>query len=301
MIFDKALKAAPNLFKVIKLSDFTTWGIGGYAASCTVTSERELADVLDLLREKSLPWSVLGKGSNTLAPSAGWHGVVVFLKGIFTGFSFKGNAVAAGGGAHLPSVSGAACSTDHSGLVFAVGIPGTVGGAVFMNAGAYGSSVSELVEEVKVLHPDGTIEYLTAEECGFGYRTSLFQKSNTVILGATLRLQRVAGGSGGLRREAREILQLRRRKFPLGVPNAGSVFRRPDNGPPPGKLIEDCGLKGYRTGGAVVSRVHANFIENTGGATSSDVMRLIEHITEKVRKTTGIVLQREIRQLGERI
>jgi len=301
MIFDHALKAAPDLFKVIKLSDFTTWGIGGYTASCIAASERELEDVLGLLREQSLPWVILGKGSNTLAPSAGWHGVVVFLKGKFTEFSFKGNTVTAGGGAHLPSVSGAACSTGLSGLVFAVGIPGTVGGAVFMNAGAYGSSVSELVEEIRVLNPDGTIEYLTAEECGFGYRTSFFQQSDTVVLGAKLQLSAAAGNRGELRREAREILRLRRRKFPLGVPNAGSVFRRPDNGPPPGKLIENCGLKGYRTGGAVVSRVHANFIENAGGATSSDVMRLIEHITEKVRETTGIVLQREIRQLGERI
>jgi UDP-N-acetylmuramate dehydrogenase len=301
MIFDKALQAAPHRFKIIRLSNFTTWGIGGYTASCTVTSEQELTEVLNLLRERSLPWVILGKGSNTLAPSEGWHGVVVFLRGEFTEFSFKGNLVTAGGGAHLPSVSGAACSTGLSGLVFAVGIPGTAGGAVFMNAGAYGSSVSKLIKEVKVLHPGSTIEYLTAGECGFGYRTSLFQKSNAVILGTTLRLQRVAGGSGELRSEAREILRLRRRKFPLDVPNAGSVFRHPDNGPPPGKLIEDCGLKGFRKGGAMVSRVHANFIENTGGATSSDVMRLIEHITEKVRETTGIVLQREIRQLGERI
>jgi UDP-N-acetylmuramate dehydrogenase len=301
MIFDKAMQAAPDRFKVIRLSDFTTWGIGGYTASCAVTSEQELAEVLNLLQERSLPWVILGKGSNTLAPSEGWHGVVVLLKGSFTEFSFKGNLVTAGGGAHLPSVSGAACSTDLTGLVFAVGIPGTVGGAVFMNAGAYGSSISDLVEEVGVLHPGGAIEYLTAEECGFAYRTSVFQKNGAVVLGATLRLSRAAGNSGELRREAREILQLRRRKFPLDVPNAGSVFRRPDNGPPPGKLIEDCGLKGYRTGGAVVSRVHANFIENAGGATSSDVMHLIEYVTDRVRRNTGIVLRREIRQLGERI
>ncbi|MCD6588870.1 MAG: FAD-binding protein, partial [Candidatus Fermentibacteraceae bacterium] len=234
MIFDKALEAAPDRFKVIRLSDLTTWGIGGYTASCTVTSEQELAEVLNLLRGKSLPWVILGKGSNTLAPSEGWHGVVVLLRGDFTEFSFKGNLVTAGGGAHLPSVAGAACSTGLSGLVFAVGIPGTVGGAVFMNAGAYGSSVSELIEEVRVLHPGGAIEYLTADECGFGYRTSVFQRRDTVVLGATLRLSRAAGNSGELRREAREILRLRRQKFPLDVPNAGSVFRRPDNGPPPG-------------------------------------------------------------------
>lgn len=301
MIFDKAIKAAPDRFHVIELAEYTTWGIGGPTAAVTVNTAEDLVRSVNILSESSLPWVILGRGSNTLAPTEGWHGVVILLKGELAEFSFDGSLLTAGGGAHLPSISGAACSRGLAGLVFAVGIPGTVGGAVFMNAGAYGFSISELLEEVTVLHPRGSIEYLTAEDCGFGYRSSRFQRDDSIVLNVALRLSERAAGAGELRREAREVLQLRRQKFPLHAPNAGSVFRRPNNGPPPGKLIEDCGLKGYRLGGAMVSAVHANFIENTGGATSSDVMQLIELVIERVRKASGIILKREIRKLGERI
>ncbi len=301
MIYDKAIDASPERFKVIQLSDFTTWGIGGPTASVEVNSSEELVETVELLFKNSTPWVILGRGSNTLAPTDGWHGVAIFLKGALAEFSFNGSVLAAGAGAHLPSVAGAACTRGLSGLVFAVGIPGTVGGALFMNAGAYGSSISEFVEEVRVLRPDGSIEYLTAEGCGFGYRSSLFQKNGSIILSAVLKLSEGIQSSGELRLEAREILQMRRKKFPLHAPNAGSVFCRPDNGPPPGKLIEDCGLKGYRLGGAMVSTIHANFIENIGSATSSDVMNLIEHVIERVRQASGITLKREIRQLGEHI
>ncbi|MCD4706340.1 MAG: UDP-N-acetylmuramate dehydrogenase [Candidatus Sabulitectum sp.] len=301
MIFDKALNAAPDRFTVIQLSRYTTWEIGGPTASVIVNTLEELTETVKFVSENSLPWVILGKGSNTLAPTEGWHGVVILLSGELAKFSFNGSLLTAGGGVHLPSMSGAACSQGLTGLVFAVGIPGTVGGAVFMNAGAYGSSISELVEKVRVLHPCGSIEYLTAEDCGFGYRRSRFQKDDSIVLNVVLKLSENAGGGNELRREAREILQIRRQKFPLHAPNAGSVFRRPDNGSPPGKLIEDCGLKGHRLGGAMVSPTHANFIENTGNATSSDVMRLIELVADRVRQDSGITLKREIRRLGERI
>lgn len=301
MIYDKAFKIAPDRFHVIELAEYTTWGIGGPTAAAAVGTVEELMSTVKLLAENALMWTVLGKGSNTLAPTEGWQGVVILLEGELAEFSFNGTLLTAGGGAHLPSMSGAACSLGLEGLVFAVGIPGTTGGAVFMNAGAYGSSISERVEEVRALHPGGLIEYLTAEDCSFGYRSSRFQKEDLIIFNVVLRLSERTGGSSELCREARKILQLRRRKFPLHAPNAGSVFRRPDNGPPPGKLIEDCGLKGYRLGGAMVSPVHANFIENIGNATSSDVMRLIELITDRVREASGITLKREIRKLGERI
>ena len=299
MIFDKAINIAPDKFHVIELAEYTTWGIGGPTAAVTVNTEEELETTINFLSKHSLPWAILGSGSNTLAPSEGWHGVVVLMKGKLAEFSFNGPVLNAGGGAHLPSMAGAACSKGLAGLVFAVGIPGTAGGAVFMNAGAYGSCISELVDKVRVLHPGGSIDYLTREDCGFGYRSSRFQKDNSIVLGVSLRLSDKTGNSRELRSQAREILQLRRQKFPLYAPNAGSVFRRPDDGPPPGKLIEDCGLKGHRLGGAMVSPVHANFIENSGGATSSDVMKLIEFVISRVREASGITLRREIRQLGE--
>ena len=299
MIFDKAISSFPDRFEVIQLSDFTTWGIGGPTASVEVNSSEELVKIVELLLMNSIPWVILGKGSNTLAPTEGWNGVVIFLKGALAEFSFSGSILSAGAGAHLPSVAGAACTRGLRGLVFAVGIPGTVGGALFMNAGAYGSSVSEFVKEVRVLRPNGSIEYLTAEECEFGYRSSMFQKNGSIILSAVFKLSEGILSACKLRLEAREILRMRRRKFPLHAPNAGSVFRRPNNGPPPGKLIEDCGLKGYRLGGAMVSTVHANFIENTGSATSTDVMSLIEYVIGRVRQASGITLKKEIRQLGE--
>lgn len=301
MIFDNALQSAPGKFKVIQLSEFTTWGIGGPTASISVNTEEELSETISFLENNSLKWVILGKGSNTLAPSEGWSGVVVFLKGKLAEYTFSGSGLSAGGGAHLPSMAGAACSLGLDGLVFAVGIPGTAGGAVFMNAGAYGSSVSELIEKVKVLLPGGSTEILDAEQCGFGYRSSRFQADSSIITAVTMKLSVRKGTAVDLRLKAKEILNLRREKFPLHAPNAGSVFRRPDNGPPPGKLIEDCGLKGYRIGGAIVSSTHANFIENTGNSTSSDVMQLIEFVVERVKRTTGIVLKREVRKLGEQI
>ncbi len=299
MIFDKAMRIAPDRFRVIELAEYTTWGIGGPAASVVANTAKELQDTIGFLSENSLPWVVVGKGSNLLAPTEGWHGVVVLLRGKLAEFSFNGPILTAGGGAHLPSMAGAACSLGLGGLTFAVGIPGTAGGAVFMNAGAYGSSISELVKEVTVVHTRGSIDYLTADDCGFGYRTSRFQNEDTVVISVTLKLSDNGKSRTDLRREARQILKLRREKFPLQVPNAGSVFRRPEGGPPPGKLIEDSGLKGTRMGGAVVSSIHANFIENTGGATSSDVMQLIDHVILRVKQASGITLKREIRQLGE--
>ncbi len=299
MIFDKAMKIAPERFRVIKLAEYTTWGIGGPAASVMANTMEELYDTIGFLSDNSLPWVVIGRGSNLLAATEGWHGVIVLLRGKLAEFSFNGPLLTAGGGAHLPSMAAASCSRGLAGLSFAVGIPGTAGGAVFMNAGAYGSSLSELVKEVTVLHPPDSIEYLTAEDCGFGYRTSRFQKNDSIVTSVVLKLSDNMENRVDLRRKAREILSLRREKFPLEVPNAGSVFRRPEEGPPPGKLIEDCGLKGMRIGGAVVSTVHANFIENAGGATSSDIMQLIELVILRVRQATGITLKREIRQLGE--
>jgi UDP-N-acetylmuramate dehydrogenase len=300
VICEKALHAIPGRLKVIQLSSFTTWGIGGPCASVQVNTASELGEIIGLLCSRSIPWTILGRGSNTLAPTEGWHGVVVLLRGSLAGFSFNGSVLKAGGGAHLPVMAGVACSHGLSGLTFAVGIPGTVGGAVFMNAGAYGSSIADITEEVGVLHPEGSIEYFTMMECGFGYRSSRFQKEDSIIIDLKLKLTASGESAGELRRTAREILRIRREKFPLHAPNAGSVFRRPGCGPPPGKLIEDCGLKGYRLGGAMVSPTHANFIENTGRATSSDVKRLIDHVTETVRKNSGIMLEREITFLGER-
>ena len=292
------LDAAPGKLKIITLSEFTTWQIGGEVVSITALSLDELVEIVLFLEKNSIPWQILGKGSNTLAPSLGWSGVVVRLSGELAQFSFNGEFLHAGGGAHLPSMAASACSHGLSGLVFAVGIPGTSGGAVFMNAGAYGSSISDFVHKITVVHIDGNIEYLSSNDCGFGYRFSNFQKNRSVVAEVTLKLLDGISSKEKLRRDARAILQKRRDSFPLHAPNAGSVFRRPVNGPPPGKLIEDCELKGVKIGGAMVSFTHANFIENTGSATSKDVIDLIKLVINRVREVSGITLRTEVRLLG---
>jgi UDP-N-acetylmuramate dehydrogenase len=179
-----------------------------------------------------------------------------------------------------------------SGLQFAAGIPGTLGGALVMNAGAYGTEISRLVRTVAVRRPDGGREVLEAGECRFGYRTSRFQEERVVVESAELLL--ASADPDVLRREAVDVLELRRRKLPLGWPNAGSVFRRPDDDHPPGRLIEQSGLKGFSVGGAEVSTLHANFVVNKGGASSGDVIAVIEAVRERVLSDSGISLQEEV-------
>lgn len=296
MICNRAKEAFPDRCRVVPLSDFTTWRIGGPCAVLFPLDTRELTSMMKWIGEEGVPWAMLGKGSNLLAPSEGWNGVAVNLQGSFRSFSVSGSRVAAGAGVTLPALAGSACSQGLAGLVFAVGIPGTLGGAVFMNAGAYGGSMMDVVSRVEAVFPGGERREFTGSQCGFGYRTSLFQSTPGAICRVILEL--VPGDRNDLRRNAREILEKRRRSFPITVPNAGSVFRRPENGPPPGKLLEDCGLKGFSLGGARFSPVHANFIENTGGARSEDILALILEARLRVHEITGIELREEIRVLG---
>ncbi|PIE52646.1 UDP-N-acetylenolpyruvoylglucosamine reductase [Candidatus Fermentibacteria bacterium] len=299
MVTEQLRKELPGKIRDIDLSCFTTWAIGGRAAAAFPETPGQLSSLLSRSELLGIPWTILGKGSNTLAPSQGWPGLVIILSGNFTRYSFSGTLLHAGAAAPLPSIAGAACCSGLGNLSFAAGIPGSLGGAVFMNAGAYGSSISDFVVEVSALSPDGQIKILSREGCSFEYRTSIFQSSRDVITGAVMALK--YSDSHALRARAREVLELRRGKFPLKMPNAGSVFRKPANGIPPGKLIEDAGLKGASVGGARVSALHANFIENCGGATSDDVIRLIRMVQKRVEAFSGILLEPEIRVLGEEL
>ncbi len=261
-----------------------------------------LADLLGLLYSEGISWFIIGRGSNVLACDSGCGELIILLSGALAKTEWDRSdedwKIFTGGGVHLPSLSGAACTRGASGLEFAIGIPGTVGGAVFMNAGAYGSSISDLVESVSVLDYRGSSNIITRDDCRFDYRFSRFQEEGSVITG--VMLSSGIADSGNLRSEAKRILELRREKFPLQYPNAGSVFRKPDEGVPPGKLIEDAGLKGKTVGGAMVSEKHANFIINTGRATSDDIASLITHVRDIVFKRSGIQLKEEIRYLGWR-
>ncbi len=292
----------PAGVEITRLSELTTWRTGGPAVSVTVTSSGMLADLLGITFGEGIPWFILGQGSNVLASDAGCGEVIISLSGDLAktmwSRSEKGWNMIIGGGVHLPSLSGAACSRGASGLEFAIGIPGTVGGAVFMNAGAYGHSISDYLRRVSVLDFSGSEDIIDRNECGFGYRFSRFQNEKTVITGVKMLLG--VDDPAILRAEGKRILNLRRKKFPLKYPNAGSVFRKPDEGIPPGKLIEDAGLKGRTAGGAKVSEKHANFIINTGNATSADISELIEIVRESVLACSGILLKEEIRYLGRR-
>lgn len=261
-----------------------------------------LADLLGLTFSEGIPWFILGQGSNVLASDAGCEEVIIRLSGDLAKTSWyslkNGWILKSGGGVHLPSLSGAACSRGASGLEFAIGIPGTVGGAVFMNAGAYGNSISDFMKSVSVLDFRGSENIIDRDECCFEYRFSRFQSEKTVITEVEMLLG--VDDPNVLRSEGKRILDLRRKKFPLQYPNAGSVFKKPEEGVPPGKLIEDAGLKGKTAGGAMVSEKHANFIINTGGATSANIIELIEIVREAVLSRSGILLKEEIQYLGRR-
>ncbi len=292
----------PGDVDILQLRELTTWQTGGPAVCITATSAGMLADLLGLTAGEGIPWFILGLGSNVLASDGGCREVIIRLSGAMaqTIWQHSGNSwdLVIGGGVHLPSLSGAACSRGASGLEFAIGIPGTVGGAVFMNAGAYGKSVADSLKSVSVLDYEGSASIIPVEECCFGYRSSRFQKERTVITGAAMSLE--SGEPAVLRSEGKRILDLRRKKFPLQHPNAGSVFRKPAEGISPGKLIEDAGLKGRSVGGAEVSKKHANFIINTGKATSDEIAELINIVRESVLSSSGVLLKEEIRYLGRR-
>lgn len=292
----------PSSCGIQDLSGFTTWNTGGPAVMLKAESKGMLADILGVCTKEGIPWLVLGRGSNVLVSDDGFHGAVIRLTGALADAEWKdcpGSwTVRAGAGISLPRLAGAACTKGASGLAFAIGIPGTLGGAVCMNAGAYGSSISDRIEKVEELTLNGSFETVRPEDCGFQYRTSIFLDRGTIITGAVLLLEK--DDPAALRKEAGRLLQMRRDKFPLEYPNAGSVFRKPDEGVPPGKLIEDAGLKGTRVGDAMVSKKHANFIVNLGSAKSEDIRELIGVVREEVLVFSGILLHEEIRYIGWR-
>ena len=286
-----------------RLADLTTWAIGGPALVAEARSEEELCALLALLSSEGVPRTVIGRGSNLLAADAGFDGVVVRLAGELAAFGVEedeeGFSAHAGGGAPLPSLAGVCCMRGAAGLEFAVGIPGTAGGGVFMNAGAYGGCLADLVRAVRLVSPEGRLQARDGEEMGFGYRSSWLQEgplAGWTVTGLELALS--PGDPVRLRRRGAELLAERRGKYPLTLPNAGSVFRRAEGAPPPGWLVERAGMKGRSVGGARVSEVHANFIVNSGGASSSDVRRLICMVRERVREAFGVELGREVRYLG---
>lgn len=302
--FEKALCTLPEtagrrffIRHDFPLSRVTSFHIGGNADLAVYPADAEaFAYALDAVVQAGVPYTVIGNGSNTLVRDSGFRGVV-FVTTDMRRVTIDGTRLTGGCGVLLGSVGTNASRAGLAGAEFANGIPGTLGGAVYMNAGAYGGQLAEIVCETvcydldakQVLHLDNAAQH-------FGYRHSVFMEKNYIILSATLQLTK--DEPDAIRARMNDYLARRREKQPLEYPSAGSVFKRPE-GHFAGKLIEDAGLKGLRVGGAEVSPKHAGFIVNVGGATARDVLELIERIREKVYAMSGVMLECEIRTIGE--
>ena len=288
----------------------TSFKVGGPARYFAKAENAEdLKAAIKLAREKGLPYFVLGNGTNLLVSDNGYDGVVITLAGDFSAIEdLENGAFKVGAAVPLGRFARTTLKQGFAGIHKLAGIPGTLGGAIYMNAGAYGQEIGSCCTMVTVLDESGNVHEIPANDCGFGYRQSIFQKNKAIILSATFQLP-AASAEGktvaDLEAELAECMAKRKASQPLNRPNAGSTFKRLDKGAAdtptqiaPGYYIEQAGLKGQRIGGAEVSTLHANFIVNAGGATANDIKQLSEFVQQKVAKKFGIQLKREIMLLG---
>ena len=281
----------------VPLSAYTTFQTGGPAAFfVSPKTEEGLSKLLKRLKETETPFFILGRGSNLLVSDAGYPGVVISLRGHFSKVETVGERIYAGSGAMLSEVGNAALAASLGGLEFAWGIPGTVGGAVRMNAGAYGGEMKDVVESVRVMDQEGNIRTECADALQFAYRESLISRESLLVLSVCFHLE--PKEQTAIRGLMDEIRARRVAKQPLEYASAGSVFKRPE-GYFAGTLIEQCGLKGLKIGDACVSEKHAGFIVNLKNATSLEIYQLITRVQEEVYLKTGVRLEREVLLLGE--
>lgn len=292
----RAIVGEDNVRADEPMSDHTTFKVGGPADLYVVPeSASEVRDVLLACEEAGVDCFVLGRGSDLLVSDEGYRGVIVAVGDGLMGVSVDGTEMTCQAGVDLREASEMACELGLSGLEFACGIPGSVGGACFMNAGAYGGCVADVLKCVRVLAPDGSMDVVEASELDMGYRKSRVASDGLIVLSATFGLER--GDPERIRATMDDLMSRRGEKQPLDLPSAGSTFKRPE-GHFAGKLIMDAGLQGYRVGGAEVSRKHAGFVVNVGGATASDVHAVIEHVQNEVERQFGVRLEPEVRFLG---
>ena len=275
------------------LASHTTFKIGGPAAVFVrPDGEAQLCQAVRLCRQLAVPCYLLGNGSNVLFGDKGYAGAVISTAGMKGEASRQGDALTAPAGMPLGVLCMAALHAGLTGLEFAYGIPGTVGGAVYMNAGAYGGEMKDVLVSVRYLTAEGTVEEIPASQLELGYRHSVFETNGGCILAATVRL--APGDPDAIAAKMNELMGRRRDKQPLDKPSAGSTFKRPA-GAFAGALIEQCGLRGHRCGGAAVSEKHCGFVVNLGGATCADVLALCDEVARTVKEQTGFTLEKEIR------
>lgn len=275
----------------------TTFRIGGPADYylCPHSTE-ELQKILQICRENKLEFFILGNGSNLLVSDKGYRGVVIQLWKNFSDIETEDNTITVKAGALLSKVAAEALEESLTGMEFASGIPGTMGGAVMMNAGAYGGEMKDIIREVTVLTREGELLTLSKEEMNFGYRTSVVKEKGYVVISAELQLRK--GDREEIRKVMDELKERRVTKQPLDMPSAGSTFKRPE-GYFAGKLIMGAGLRGFSVGGAQISEKHCGFVVNKGDATAADVLGLIGEVQKRVQEKFGVALEPEVKFLGE--
>lgn len=274
----------------------TTFRVGGPARYfVSPAGEEALAAVLQLCRKEGMPYYILGNGSNLLVSDQGYDGVMILMGDGFTALKKKDTLWECGAGLLLSRIAKEALADSLTGFEFAAGIPGTLGGAVVMNAGAYGGEMKDIIQKVRVMDPEGAVLELDASELEFGYRHSCVEKNGYIVLSAEMKLQQ--GEQEKIRAQMEDLAARRREKQPLEFPSAGSTFKRPE-GYFAGKLIQDAGLRGFMVGGAQVSEKHCGFVINREQATAEDIRSLCSEIQKKVKEAFGVELECEIRMLG---
>ena len=275
----------------------TTFRIGGPAEYLILPqTTEEIADVIKLCRQEEIPWYIVGNGSNLLVADEGVRGVVIQLLRNFNQIQVEGCQIRMQAGAQNAAVAKRALDASLTGFEFAAGIPGTIGGAVVMNAGAYGGEMKDILKEVTVLDPNGMIRTIPAEELELGYRTSIIARKGYVVLEAVIVLK--TGDPKEIKAAMDELKEKRVTKQPLEYPSAGSTFKRPE-GYFAGKLVMDAGLRGFSVGGAQISEKHCGFVINKGNATAKDVTELMDETKKIVMEKFGVALEPEVKRLGQ--
>ncbi len=275
----------------------TTFRIGGPADYylCPHSTE-EMQKILQICKENNIEFFILGNGSNLLVSDKGYRGAVIQLWKNFSDIIAEEKTITVKAGALLSKVAAEALEEGLTGMEFASGIPGTIGGAVVMNAGAYGGEMKDIIKEVTVLTKEGEILTLSKEEMNFGYRTSVVKEKGYVVISVVLQLEK--GEREKIRKVMDDLKERRVTKQPLDMPSAGSTFKRPE-GYFAGKLIMDAGLRGFSVGGAQISEKHCGFVVNKGDATAADVLGLIREVQKRVQEQFGVTLEPEVKFLGE--
>ena len=279
------------------MSRHTTFRVGGPADFfVTPKAKEEVRDVIRICKEAGMPYYFIGNGSNLLVSDAGYRGVIIQIYKEMNEVTVEDNLVKAQAGALLSGIAAKALAAELTGFEFASGIPGTIGGACVMNAGAYGGEMKDVLESVTVLTGEGEIIELGRNELELGYRTSVIAKKGYIVLGAVLKLER--GDGEKIKAYMDELKEKRVTKQPLEYPSAGSTFKRPE-GYFAGKLIEDAGLRGFQVGGAQVSEKHCGFVINRDHATAADIMELMRQVQIRVKENSGVDLEPEVKRLGD--